>query len=77
MKNQVQKVKDKAQAIVDAINKDKVLAESKLEAARPALEEAEAALNTIKPAGGCYYFMFSSLCSKLSTRKCNSTSNNS
>nr|KAG5688729.1 hypothetical protein BaRGS_032064 [Batillaria attramentaria] len=50
VKAQVQKVKDAAQEIVDAINADKVVAEAKLEAARPALEEAEAALNTIKPA---------------------------
>lgn len=50
VKSQVQKVKDKAQAIVDAIARDKALAESKLELARPALEEAEQALNTIKPA---------------------------
>ena len=50
VKAQVQKVKDKAQEIVDQINADKVIAEAKLEAARPALEEAEAALNTIKPA---------------------------
>lgn len=50
IKNQVQKVKDKAQTIVDSIEADKVIAEGKLEAARPALEEAEAALNTIKPA---------------------------
>ena len=32
------------------INRDKAIAMEKLEAARPALEEAEAALNTIKPA---------------------------
>lgn len=45
MKNEVQEVKDKAQKIVDEIDSEKVKAESKLEAARPALEEAEAALN--------------------------------
>lgn len=45
MKNEVQEVKDKAQKIVDEIDSEKVIAETKLEAARPALEEAEAALN--------------------------------
>uniref|UniRef100_H2ZXC8 AAA+ ATPase domain-containing protein n=1 Tax=Latimeria chalumnae TaxID=7897 RepID=H2ZXC8_LATCH len=50
VKNEVQLVKDKAQKIVDEIAIEKVYAESKLEAAKPALEEAEAALNTIKPA---------------------------
>jgi dynein heavy chain len=50
VKSQVQVVKDKAQAIVDAISVDKAKAEEKLEAARPALEKAENALQTIKPA---------------------------
>jgi len=44
VKAAVQKVKDKAQAIVVSIEKEKIIAEGKLEAARPALEEAEAAL---------------------------------
>ena len=44
VKLSVQKVKDKAQVIVDSIAKEKVIAEAKLEAAKPALEEAEAAL---------------------------------
>lgn len=48
VKAQVQKVKDKAQAIVDDIAKDKAVAMIKLEAAKPALEDAENALNTIK-----------------------------
>lgn len=45
VKNEVQGVKDKAQKIVDEIDSEKIVAEAKLEAARPALEEAEAALN--------------------------------
>lgn len=44
VKTQVQKVKDKAQAIVDEIAGDKKAAESKLEAAKPALAASEAAL---------------------------------
>ncbi|XP_066532241.1 dynein axonemal heavy chain 8-like isoform X2 [Hoplias malabaricus] len=50
VKNEVQIVKDKALKIVEEIEKEKAIAEFKLEAARPALEEANAALNTIKPA---------------------------
>ena len=48
-KDQVQKVKDLAQQIVDGIETDKKIAMDKLEAARPALEDAKAALNTIRP----------------------------
>ena len=49
-KNEVLQAKDRAQRLVDVIASDKGVAEVKLEAARPALEEAESALNTIKPA---------------------------
>ena len=45
----VQIVKDKAQAIVDSIAADKSVAETKLEAAKPALQAAEDALKTITP----------------------------
>ena len=47
IKAEVQVVKDRAQAIVDAIDKDKIVAEGKLAAAVPALAAAEAALKTI------------------------------
>ena len=42
-------VKNRAQAIVDAIAIDKKSAEEKLEAAKPAMEAAEKALETITP----------------------------
>ena len=44
VKSEVQKVKDKAQKIVDEINVEKSYAEGKLKAAKPALMEAERAL---------------------------------
>nr|CAD7258975.1 unnamed protein product [Timema shepardi] len=50
VKNQVMKVKDKAEVLVAYISQEKARAEQKLEAAKPALEEAESALNTIKQA---------------------------
>ena len=50
IKDQVKKNKDRAELIVQEIEVERVEAEEKLEAARPALEEAEEALNTIKPA---------------------------
>jgi dynein heavy chain len=43
----LQIIKDRAQAIVDAIDKDKTVAEAKLAAAVPALAAAEKALETI------------------------------
>lgn len=50
VKNQVMTVKEKAEVLVDGIAREKSLAQQKLEAAKPALMEAEAALNTIKQA---------------------------
>ncbi|XP_011871302.1 PREDICTED: dynein heavy chain 8, axonemal [Vollenhovia emeryi] len=50
VKARVQVSKDEAEAILKVIAKDKALAEQKLEAAEPALLEAEAALQTIKAA---------------------------
>ncbi|CAK8682400.1 unnamed protein product [Clavelina lepadiformis] len=50
VKNDVLKVKEKAQTIVDCIAVEKTVAESKLQAAEPALLAAEEALNTIKAA---------------------------
>lgn len=44
VKASVQKVKDRAQKIVDGIAVEKAYAEEKLEAAKPALLEAELAL---------------------------------
>ncbi|XP_067125373.1 dynein axonemal heavy chain 8-like isoform X2 [Centruroides vittatus] len=48
IKEAVEKDKEKAQKLKDEIAADKKLAEDKLEEARPALEEAENALKTIK-----------------------------
>ncbi|CAB1339925.1 unnamed protein product [Coregonus sp. 'balchen'] len=50
VKAEVQIVKDRALKIVEGIEKEKAFAEVKLKAAKPALAEAEAALNTIKAA---------------------------
>ena len=50
VRNKVMIVKEACEKMVEEIAIEKALAEEKLEAARPALEEAEAALNTIKPA---------------------------
>nr|CAD7399061.1 unnamed protein product [Timema poppensis] len=50
VKAEVEVVKDRAQNLVDIIAVDKALADKKLESALPALEAAEAALQTIKAA---------------------------
>ena len=49
VKDSVLKVKVKAEAIANAIKADKTVAEVQLEAAKPALEEATHALNSIQP----------------------------
>ena len=49
VKNEVLTVKEKAQTIVDNIAVEKTAAESKLEAAEPALVAAEEALNVSSP----------------------------
>ncbi|CAL1284369.1 unnamed protein product [Larinioides sclopetarius] len=49
VRDSVERAKNAAQEIVKEIQADKAIAEEKLEAARPALEDAEAALNTIQP----------------------------
>ncbi|KAM4579488.1 dynein axonemal heavy chain 8-like, partial [Fundulus diaphanus] len=48
--NEVNVVRDRAQTLVDGIEREKAIAEKKLEEAKPALEQATAALNTISPA---------------------------
>jgi dynein heavy chain len=50
VKNKVMIVKDACLKMVAEIAIEKAIAEEKLEDARPALEEAGAAVNTIKPA---------------------------
>uniref|UniRef100_T1J281 AAA+ ATPase domain-containing protein n=1 Tax=Strigamia maritima TaxID=126957 RepID=T1J281_STRMM len=50
IRNKVSESKDRAEELVRQIAIEKGIAEEKLDQARPALEEAEAALNTIKPA---------------------------
>eukprot|EP00835_Amoeboradix_gromovi_P001556 NODE_73_length_23464_cov_0.600171.p1 type:complete len:4313 gc:universal NODE_73_length_23464_cov_0.600171:23064-10126(-) len=49
VKDEVLKVKLSCQEIADIIKKDKSIAEAELEAAKPALEEAANALNSIQP----------------------------
>ena len=52
----VQKVKDKAQALVDEIEAEKAVAQTKLAAAKPALDEAESALQV------CAYMRMYQVC---------------
>ncbi|CAG7714181.1 unnamed protein product [Allacma fusca] len=49
VKDEVKTVKDKAEELVEIISVEKVKAEKQLEKAKPALDEAAAALQTIKP----------------------------
>ncbi|KAI9150964.1 hypothetical protein H9P43_009579 [Blastocladiella emersonii ATCC 22665] len=49
VKDEVLKVKTKAEAMANNIKADKMVAEGELEAAKPALEEAASALNSIQP----------------------------
>ncbi|GAB0086567.1 Dynein heavy chain [Sergentomyia squamirostris] len=49
-RNKVMNFKTQSQILVENIKKDKNMAEVKLDKAKPALDEAEAALRTIKPA---------------------------
>lgn len=48
VKTEVQVVKERAEALVAVIAKETAIAEGKLEAAKPALEAAEAALQVCK-----------------------------
>ncbi|XP_035999780.1 dynein heavy chain 8, axonemal [Fundulus heteroclitus] len=50
VKDEVEIVAQRAQTLVDGIGKEKAIAERKLEKAKPALDQATAALNTISPA---------------------------
>ncbi len=54
VKASVQKVKDRAQNIVDEIASEKIIAEGKLAAAKPALDAAEAALQVSGTSVICY-----------------------
>ncbi|VEL10229.1 unnamed protein product [Protopolystoma xenopodis] len=49
VKNRVEEVKNRCQTFVSQLNQDKAQAQKQLEAAKPALQEAEDALNTIRP----------------------------
>ena len=55
VKAAVQKVKDKAQAIVDEISHEKAIATVKLEAARPALEEVTRSIYSVNSTQYIYW----------------------